>query len=246
MSELIVKPVSSRKDRKQFVNFPWKLYRGDPYWVPPLRANHLELLNYKPHPFYEYSEIQTFLALRGGEPCGRIAAIVNRAHNQRYQEQRGFFGFFECIDDQSVADALFLAARTWLTERGMQAMRGPVNPSMNYEIGLLIDGFDSMPTFMMTYNPPYYGKLFEAAGLQKTQDMYAFWGHVEMLQDLDKKLAFVVEEATRRFDVKLRTLTVRGSVKTCACSWTSTTARWSVPGGLYRCRKPRWITWPPA
>jgi GNAT superfamily N-acetyltransferase len=206
MSDLTVKPVNTRKERKQFLNFPWKLYQGDPYWVPPLRGNQLRLLNYKPHPFYEYSEIQTFVATRGGEPCGRIAAIINHAHNQRYQEKRGFFGFFECVDEQSVADALFHAARNWLMQRGMTTVRGPVNPSMNYECGLLIDGFDSMPTFMMTYNPLYYGRLIEATGLQKVQDMYAFWGHVDMLKGLDQKLAFVVEEATRRFDIKLRTL----------------------------------------
>jgi GNAT superfamily N-acetyltransferase len=206
MSDLTVKPANSRKERSQFVNFPWRLYQGDSNWIPPLRGNLLELLNYKAHPFYEYSQIQTFVALRGGEACGRIAAIINQAHNQRHQEQRGFFGFFECIDDQQVADALFDAARDWLKQHGMTTIRGPMNPSMNYECGLLIDGFDSPPTFMTTYNLPYYGRLIEAAGLQKSQDMFAFWGHVEMLSSLDKKLAFVVEEATRRFDIKLRTL----------------------------------------
>jgi GNAT superfamily N-acetyltransferase len=206
MSDLTVKPANSRKERSQFVNFPWRLYHGDSNWIPPLRGNLLELLNYKAHPFYEYSQIRTFVALRGGEACGRIAAIINQAHNQRHQEQRGFFGFFECIDDQQVADALFDAARDWLKQHGMTTIRGPMNPSMNYECGLLIDGFDSPPTFMTTYNLPYYGRLIEAAGLQKSQDMFAFWGHVEMLSSLDKKLAFVVEEATRRFDIKLRTL----------------------------------------
>ncbi|MCL4204706.1 MAG: N-acetyltransferase [Pirellulaceae bacterium] len=206
MSDLTVKPASSRKERSQFINLPWRLYQGDPNWIPPLRGNLIELLNYKPHPFYEYSEIQTFLALRGAEPCGRIAAIINHAHNQQYREQRGFFGFFECVDDQQVADALFDAARAWLRQRGMTTIRGPMNPSMNYECGLLVDGFDEPPTFMTTYNLPYFERLIEAAGLQKSHEMYAFWGHVEMLQSLDKKMAFVVEEATRRFDIKLRTL----------------------------------------
>ncbi len=206
MSDLVVKAVATRKERSQFFHLPWQLYRDDPNWIPPLRRNQLELLNYKPHPFYEYSEIQTFLALRGGCPCGRVAAIINRAHNQRYQEDRGFFGFFESVDDTDVADALFDAARSWLKDRGMTAIRGPMNPSMNYECGTLIDGFDTPPTFMMTHNPPYHDRLIEHAGLEKTQDMYAFWGHVDMLQTLDKKLEFVVEEVKRRFDIKLRTL----------------------------------------
>jgi hypothetical protein len=92
--------------------FSVALYQGDSNWIPPLRGNQLELLNYKPHPFYEYSQIQTFVALRGGEACGRIAAIINQAHNQRHQEQRGFFGFFECIDDQQVADACSMRRAT--------------------------------------------------------------------------------------------------------------------------------------
>ncbi len=206
MPDLVVQAVATRKQKKQFFNFPWQLYRGDPNWIPPLRQTQLELLNFKPHPFYDTAEIQTFLALRRGEPCGRVAAIINHVHNERYKEKRGFFGFFDAVDDPEVAAALFDAARQWLAERGMTAMRGPVNPSLNYECGLLIDGFDSPPTFMMTYNPPYYAKLIEDCGFSKSQDLYAFWGHVNMLQDLDKKLQFIIDEAKRRFGVKLRNL----------------------------------------
>jgi GNAT superfamily N-acetyltransferase len=206
MPDLVVEAVASRKQKKQFFQFPWQLYRGDPNWVPPLRQTQLELLNFKPHPFYDTAEIQTFLALRRGEPCGRVAAIINHVHNERYKEKRGFFGFFESVDDHEVAAALFDAARQWFVERGMTAMRGPVNPSLNYECGLLIDGFNSPPTFMMTYNPPYYAKLIEGCGFGKAQDLYAFWGHVDMLQELDKKLQFIIDEAKRRFGVKLRNL----------------------------------------
>jgi hypothetical protein len=105
-----------------------------------------------------------------------VAAIINHVHNERYKEKRGFFGFFESVDDHEVAAALFDAARQWFVERGMTAMRGPVNPSLNYECGLLIDGFDSPPTFMMTYNPPYYAKLIEGCGFGKAQDLYALLG----------------------------------------------------------------------
>ncbi len=206
MAEIIVQAVESRLQKKQFFRFPWQLYRNDPNWIPPLRQNQLELLNFKPHPFYENAEIQTFLALRDGQPCGRVAAIINRIYNQRHNEQRGFFGFFESIDDPRVAVALFTAARRWFAARGITTIRGPANPSLNYECGLLIDGFDSPPTFMMTYNPPYYPALIEACGLGKSQDMYAYWGHVDMLQTLDQKLQFIVDEAKRRFKVSLRSL----------------------------------------
>lgn len=204
MSSIRVEPVSGRKQQRQFMQLAWDLYRDDPNWIPPLRQYQKELLGYAKHPFHEFADVQTFLAYRDDRPCGRIAAIVNHAHNQRYDEKRGFFGFFESEDDPAVASALFDSARRWLLDRGMESMRGPVNPSLNYEIGLLIDGFDSPPTFMMTYNPPYYEALYEQYGFQKSQDLFAFWGHVDMLKTLDKKLEFVVNEATRRFDIKLR------------------------------------------
>ena len=141
-----------------------------------------------------------------GQVCGRVAAIVNHAHNEAYDEKCGFLGFFESIDDQSVASGLFEAARDWLTGRGMEAMRGPANPSLNYECGLLVDGETTPPVFMMTYNPLYYGRLWEGYGFQKVQDIYAYWGHVEMLKSLDKKLAFVSGEVRRRFRVDVRCL----------------------------------------
>ncbi len=201
---LRVENVETKRQQRQFMQLAWRLYEKDPHWIPPLRQYQKELLGYARHPFHDIAEVQTFLAYRGDRPVGRIAAIVNHAHNERYQEKRGFFGFFESEDDSEVAHALFDTAHRWLTEQGMVGMRGPVNPSLNYEIGLLIDGFDSPPTFMMTYNPPYYQTLLESYGFHKAQDLYAFWGHVDMLEQLDKKLEFVVNEATRRFGVTLR------------------------------------------
>ncbi len=199
-----VEPVQTKRHQRQFMQLAWDLYRNDPHWIPPLRQYQKELLGYAPHPFHDIADVQTFLAYRNDRPAGRIAAIVNRAHNQRYQEKRGFFGFFESQDDEEVAHALFDAAGEWLRQQGMTGMRGPVNPSLNYEIGLLIDGFDSSPTFMMTYNPPFYERLLESYGFRKCQDLYAFWGHVDMLEQLDSKLDFIVKEATRRFKVTLR------------------------------------------
>jgi len=200
----IVKPVQTRTERKQFLELPWKINRGNPNWVPPLRQNQEELVGYRPHPFYNDAEGQTFLALASGQPVGRVMAIVNHCHNRLHKENRGFFGFFESIDDQNVAAGLFDAIRHWFAARGITHLRGPANPSMNYESGLLIDGFDQRPYFMMTYNPPYYQRLIEGCGFAKSQDMFAFTGHVDMLNSLDKKLAFVVEECRKRFDIKVR------------------------------------------
>jgi GNAT superfamily N-acetyltransferase len=174
--------------------------------MPPLRQNQAEMVNYTPHPFYDTAEVQTFVAWEHGQPMGRIAAIANRAHNQQFQDKIGFFGFFECIDDRRAAHGLFDAAREWLRSRGLTSIRGPLNPSLNYECGLLIDGFDTPPFFMMTHNPPYYQRLIESYGFAKVEDMAAFWGHIDMLKTLDKKVGFITEECRKRFNVKLRRL----------------------------------------
>ena len=209
MNDLEVRPVRTRADQKLFLYFPWDLYRNDPNWIPPLLQNQTELLGFKRHPFYDDAEGQTFIALRKGKPVGRIQAVIHYPYLRRFKERRGYFGFFESIDDPTVSQGLFEAARQWLAERDVFAMRGPINPSLNYECGLLVDGFDTPPTFMMTYNPPYYEQLIKAYGFEKVQDLFAFWGHTDMLTGLDKKLEFVVKEATRRFDVKLRPINKR-------------------------------------
>jgi len=204
MGSLEVISVASRRERKQFFNLPWELYRNDPNWVPPIRLVQKELLNFRHHPFYDDAEIRNFLALRDGRPVGRVSAIINHAHNRWYHEQRGFFGFFESIDDQEVAAGLFDAARAWLAERGIEAIRGPANPSLNYEVGLLIDGFDDPPWFMMTYNKPYYARLIEAYGFRKAQDMYAFWGHISILGEVSRRLESVSHIVVDRFRLKCR------------------------------------------
>jgi len=206
MSELEVQPVQSRRQKKRFLDFPWRLYRDDPLWVPPLRGEEADLVGFCLHPFYQAAESQAFLALRGGEVCGRIAAIDNPVHNEAHGEKRGFFGFFECRDDRQVAAALLRAARDWLAARGLRQLRGPTNPSINYTIGTLVEGFDRAPVFLMPYNPAYYGPLLEACGLRKTQDLYAYHGDVEMLPTIRVKTDPLAEQINRRYGIRYRTL----------------------------------------
>ena len=204
MSNLVIKPVATRREQKQFLELPWTIYRDDPCWVPPLRLNQKEMVGYRHHPFYDDAVAQTFLAVKDGRPCGRVAAILNHGYNRWQKTEQGFFGFFESVDDQDVASGLFDAARQWLSERNIHTLRGPVNPSLNYECGLLIEGFDTPPFFMMTYNRPYYQQLIESYGFGKSQDMYAFWGHVDMLDSIDEKLKFMTDAAAERFDIRVR------------------------------------------
>ena len=204
MQSILVEPVTTKSQQKAFIKFPWGLYKDDPNWVPPLIMNIKELLNYKKHAFYERAEIQTFVAKKDGKIVGRIAAIIDRAHNEYHKEERGMFGFYESIDDQAVSDALFDAAKSWFAERKIFLMRGPANPSQNYEWGLLVEGFHSPPVFMMTYNKQYYAKLIEGYGFFKAQDMYAYTGTTSQLEELDPKLKFIAEESRRRFEVSVR------------------------------------------
>jgi len=206
VAELTVRPVETRSEQKRFIGLPWRIYRDDPCWMPPLVMSQEELLGFRPCPFYERSRSRSFLATRGGRDIGRITAIVNAGHIDRYNEQRGFFGFFECEDDSAAARALFGAAAEWLHAQGMVSIRGPVNPSLNYECGLLIEGFDTPPFFMMTHNRPYYGRLIEENGFGKIEDLYAFWGRLSMLESIDSKLGLMVEGVKERFGVTVRQL----------------------------------------
>lgn len=178
MSAIDIVPVQDSRVLGQFIDFPYSLYRDYPHWVPPLRIAMQEMFNPRKHAFLKHGTIESFLARRDGKVVGRVSAIIDPNHNKFHEEQAGFFGFFECVDDQAVATALLEAARTRLRERGAKVIRGPLNPSTNYECGLLVDGFDSDPQIMMTYNPPYYGRLIEGAGLTKAKDLFAYWARV--------------------------------------------------------------------
>ncbi len=174
MSEVIVRPVLTSSDTNAFIRFLWTIYKGYPAWVPPLMMDRKKLMDTKKNPFYRHADTEFYIAESGGVVVGRIAAIVNHNHNKEHSDKIGFFGFFECINDQQVANALFDKAKAFLLFKGMTTMRGPANPSVNDEYGLLIDGFDLSPTLLMPYNPPYYTTLIERYGFTKAKDLYAY------------------------------------------------------------------------
>lgn len=173
MSVIKVQKVLTNKDRKIFVNLPWAIYKNHKNWVPPLKMEVNGLLNPK-HPFYKTGKTQMFLAYKDKDVVGRIMAINPEAYNEYHQSNTGFFGFFETIHDQEVADALFDAAENWIKEQGLSEIQGPFNLSSNYESGLLVDGFDDPPQIMMTYNPKYYSSLIEKRSFEKVMDLLAY------------------------------------------------------------------------
>jgi len=174
MAGINIISVERESELKDFVDLPWRIYAAYPKWVPPLKKDVRRLLDTAKHPFWEASERVLFLARRGSETVGRIAGIIDRPYNQFHGEKMGVWGFFECADDQEAAAALFSSVETWVRLKGMTFMRGPLNPSTNYELGLLIEGFDYPPVVEMPYHPPYYSRLVESCGFAKEKDLLAF------------------------------------------------------------------------
>ncbi len=205
-SSVAVRPATARSDRKRFINFPYDFYQDYPHWIPPLRQDVKKTLNPRKNAFFDHGAIQLFLAEdASGSVVGRIASIVNGMHLQKYDDGMGFFGFFECVDDDVVAGALFDAAATWLQEQGLTGMRGPANPSLNDTAGLLVDGFDSDPSILMPYNPPYYDDFFVAYGFERATTMWAYYVHKKYVQT-DKLRRGVQLVKRRTSGLTLRTL----------------------------------------
>ncbi len=202
MNGIEIRRVESRKELRAFLTFPWKIYRNDPNWVPPLLMDMKEKLDRKKHPFFEHAEADYFLARRGADVVGRIAAVLDRAHNTFHGERTAFFGLFESENEPATAAALLEAAAAWGRERGMDTLRGPANLSMNDECAFLLEGFDSPPTVMMPYNPPYYLELMEKCGLVKAKDLLAF----RMTRDHETaaKVGDIVAKVRSQVPVKIR------------------------------------------
>ncbi|MEQ8672064.1 MAG: GNAT family N-acetyltransferase [Aggregatilineales bacterium] len=169
-----VRKVETRTDDKVFFEFPWKIYKDDPNWVPPLKSMRKETLSREKNPAWEYLEGDYYIAWRGDEPVGTIAAFVNKRHNEFQHENIAWFGFFESIDDQEVADALLKTAEDWAKSHGYDALRGPQSFTAHEEVGVLIDGFER-PVLLMPYHHAYYQKLIDTyGGLQKVMDVSSY------------------------------------------------------------------------
>jgi hypothetical protein len=214
-SAVKVTPVRGKADLELFIKLPWRIYRGNRNWVPPLLRFQHEMFSPKHNPFFEHADVELFLARRGDNVAGRISAQIDHEHNRYHQERTGFFGFFECEDDPTIASALLHAAEDWLRARGIERIRGPLNFSINGEIGFLAEGFDSPPQILMPYTQGYYLHLLERADYVKVQDLYAWrWesqpvpeGPARMVRDLRSRPEVRVRIANmKRFDEEVRTI----------------------------------------
>ena len=168
-----VKPVENPSALKRFIQVPWSIYGDDPHWVPPLLIERRQFFS-PSNPYFEHARHQLWIAYRGDNPVGRISAQIDQLHLERYGDDTGFFGMLEAHDDPEIFNALMTRAETWLRNRGMARVRGPLNLSINQECGLLVDGFDTPPVLMMGHARPYYGSRVEEQGYAKAMDMLAY------------------------------------------------------------------------
>ncbi len=203
-SEMQIVPVQTKADYRDLIMLPWKIYRHDPQWVAPLISQQKVLFDKKKHPFFEHSQADFFLARRGKEAVGSIAAILNNRHNQIHNENVGFFGFFETINDYSVAEKLLDTVMAWAKSQHLDYIRGPENYSQNEVCGLLVDGFDTPPVILMAHNPPYYQAFVEKYGFTKAMDLWAYC--MDSSTAIPERVIKVVERIKARSPFTFRTI----------------------------------------
>jgi GNAT superfamily N-acetyltransferase len=191
---LEVRPVRSRRELMRFVKLPWRLYRNEPLWVPPLHSERKRHLDRERNPFFEHAEAEYFLAWRDGEPVGRITAHVDQRFNEFQGNDWGLFGFFECEEDHDTARALLQSAEAWLADRGRDRMVGPMDFTTNHECGMLVEGHERPPQVLEFWHHPYYQELLERYGLAKAMDLYKWELHIS---DREKVLPVLFELAEK-------------------------------------------------
>jgi len=204
LRELRITPVATEAERLALLQFPWKVYRGDRYWVPPLLSERKAFTDPKQSPFFEHARVQFFLARRGDEIVGTIAAFTNDLYNEFHEANVGWFGFFEVLEDPEAAAGLLETAQGWARQAGHRSLLGPAQFSTNDEIGLLVEGFDDAPRILMTYNPRYYVGYIEAAGFHKAMDLLAYTADMDRIRS--NKMRRVVQKVKARGKFHVRSL----------------------------------------
>ncbi len=214
--QLIDFGLDDRKALKTFVKFPYRIYRHDRNWIPRLNLEYLgnRLLGQvgmfqAEFPYHDHAKTRFFIAKENSEIVGRITASIDEDYEKFHKQRLGTFGFFECIDDNNIAQKLLHAAQSWCQNEGAQDFMGPFNFTSNHTCGLLIDGFDDPPMIEMTYNPPYYANLLTAFGLKKRKDLLSF----KILSSRDNKRAERLErigaKIQKRLNLSIRPFNVK-------------------------------------
>jgi GNAT superfamily N-acetyltransferase len=203
---ITIEPVTTRRQLREFVKLPYRLYRDDPNWVPPLLMDDYRKLDRAKHPFFKHAAAEILLARRDGKPAGRIVAIHDELWEKTHGERAAYWGWFECENDVEVARALFDAVRAWAKTRGCTRIIGPMSPNANDLIGTLVKGFDGPPVIMMSYNPPYHGNLAEACGNRKWKDLIAWLADSP---DIPERLERIMSKVEARGKFTIRKVRMR-------------------------------------
>jgi hypothetical protein len=195
-----VTQVQDRRQREAFIRVPGQISAGDPNWVEPLWFERRRFLTPKHNPFFEHAEVAFWLAERDGRPVGRISAQIDRLAPDIDGMRPGFFGMLACEDNPETIGALFAKAETWLSERGVQAVRGPFDLSVNQTSGLLVEGFDLPPSLMMGHDPRWLGPMVEAQGYAKAQDLVAY--RMDVSNGLPARMQKIAERASEGVEIR--------------------------------------------
>ncbi len=210
--DIRLKPVETARERREFVTFPWQIYRRDPYWVPPLINDKIDRLDPEKNPFWRTAEQALWMAYADGKPVGTIAGIIDHHSLETTHQSVGQFGFFECVDDARVAAQMLDTVADWARAKGMAILRGPFNPSPSDEVGILVEGFETRPAILEAHTAPYYPALIEGAGFHKFVDNLArlvIRRPADSLEDLlSEKLRRVAERASLRPDLVIRPMRI--------------------------------------
>jgi hypothetical protein len=198
-----IKTVESKKDLKAFVKLPFKIYKGNPMWVPQLIMDDMEVFQPEKNPAFENADAKLFLAIKDGQPVGRIVGILSHAANRKYQTKNMRFGWFECINDTEVSNALFQAVEQWAREKGMTSITGPLGFTDLDPEGMLVYGFDQVPTLASNYNHPYYPELVEKFGFIKEIDYHEFRAVVPYDTGLPEKMLRIADRLRERGNLKI-------------------------------------------
>lgn len=198
---VVVREVSTDRELRAFVQFPFTLYRGNPYWVPPLVSDELNTLRRDRNPAFEYCEARYWLAYRDGRLLGRVAAILNHRHIEKWGQKYLRFGWLDFVDDPEVSAALLAAVEGWAREKGMEAVHGPLGFTNMDHAGMLIEGFDELATMATIYNYPYYPKHLESLGYEKHTDWVEY--ELQMTPEPNETIARIADLARQRYKLRL-------------------------------------------
>ena len=201
---LEIRPVSSKRELNTFIKLPWRLYRNEPNWVPPLLFDRKRFFDRNRNPFFKHADVEFFLAWRDDKPVGRITAHIDRHFNEYQHHDWGMFGFFECENDHEAANALLSAAEEWLRARGRDRMVGPMDFTTNDECGVLVDGYDLLPTVLTNWHHPYYPRLIEGAGLTKAMDLYMWTLEVSERSAVNPVIWRAAADVQRKYGITVR------------------------------------------